>query len=83
MRWAPFPDVIGAASDDFASSILTCGLAPDNDGESCTRKTALAARVRGELLPASAFKLQGRCCAFTSWRARIRYTQTLALPAHE
>jgi hypothetical protein len=29
------------------------------------------------------FELQGRCSAFTSWRARIRYTQTLAFPAHE
>src|SRR5262249_2930192 len=28
------------------------------------------------------FELQGPCSAFTSWRARIRYTQALALPAH-
>jgi hypothetical protein len=27
--------------------------------------------------------LQRRCSAFTSWRARIRYSQTLALPAHD
>src|SRR5215471_7104061 len=28
------------------------------------------------------FELQGPRSAFTSWRARIRYTQPLALPAH-
>ena len=28
------------------------------------------------------FELQGPCSAFTSWCARIRYTQALALPAH-
>jgi hypothetical protein len=28
------------------------------------------------------FELQGPCSAFTSRRARIRYTQALALPAH-
>src|SRR6516162_1567501 len=39
------------------------------------------------LLPSSfrsfGFELQGPCSAFTSWRARIRGPQTLALPAHE
>src|SRR6516165_535533 len=37
------------------------------------------------LLPSSfrsfGFELQGPCSAFTSWRARIRDPQTLALPA--
>src|SRR5215468_671205 len=28
------------------------------------------------------FELQGPCSTFASWRARIRYTQALALPAH-
>jgi hypothetical protein len=28
------------------------------------------------------FELQGPCSAFTSWRARVSYTQAFALPAH-
>src|SRR5215510_9965229 len=28
------------------------------------------------------FELQGPCAAFTSWCARVGYTQALALPAH-
>jgi hypothetical protein len=53
--------------------------------ESCTRKTA-PCQGTGRIATcfrSFGFELQGHCSAFSSWRARIRYTQTLALPAHE
>jgi hypothetical protein len=53
---------------------------------SCTRKNGPPAKGTGRIATcfrSFGFKLQGRCSDFTSWRARIRYTQTLALPAHE
>ena len=80
MRPALFPRVVGAASDDFASSILTCGLAPDNDRILHTQKRP-PAKVQSELLPASAhLVLNFRDAAPPSPRGALAYATPRRLP---